>query len=122
MRSRYTAYVLADVPYLIKTTHSTLAAQTLPAEVERFAKGVEWRRLEVIDALAGGPEDAVGQVEFRAWYKSGGQLECIWERSRFEREGGRWRYHSGQHRGQPKIGRNDPCPCGSGAKFKKCCA
>ncbi len=22
---------------------------------------------------------------------------------------------------QPKVGRNDPCPCGSGAKFKKCC-
>jgi preprotein translocase subunit SecA len=20
----------------------------------------------------------------------------------------------------PKIGRNDPCPCGSGQKFKKC--
>ncbi|HTO08832.1 MAG TPA: SEC-C metal-binding domain-containing protein [Myxococcota bacterium] len=23
-------------------------------------------------------------------------------------------------RGEPKIGRNDPCPCGSGKKFKKC--
>ena len=23
-------------------------------------------------------------------------------------------------RGAPKIGRNDPCPCGSGRKFKKC--
>jgi uncharacterized protein YecA (UPF0149 family) len=23
--------------------------------------------------------------------------------------------------GRPKIGRNDPCPCGSGKKFKKCC-
>ena len=22
---------------------------------------------------------------------------------------------------QPKVGRNDPCPCGSGKKFKKCC-
>lgn len=25
------------------------------------------------------------------------------------------------HRGQPPVGRNDPCPCGSGKKFKKCC-
>ena len=24
-------------------------------------------------------------------------------------------------RGSPKVGRNDPCPCGSGKKFKKCC-
>ena len=22
---------------------------------------------------------------------------------------------------EPKVGRNDPCPCGSGKKFKKCC-
>ncbi|ECB2961238.1 hypothetical protein CB410_004724, partial [Salmonella enterica subsp. enterica] len=21
----------------------------------------------------------------------------------------------------PQLGRNDPCPCGSGKKFKKCC-
>jgi uncharacterized protein YecA (UPF0149 family) len=24
-------------------------------------------------------------------------------------------------RAGPKVGRNDPCPCGSGQKFKKCC-
>jgi preprotein translocase subunit SecA len=24
-------------------------------------------------------------------------------------------------RAQPKVGRNDPCPCGSGKKYKKCC-
>lgn len=24
-------------------------------------------------------------------------------------------------RAEPKVGRNDPCPCGSGKKFKKCC-
>ena len=24
-------------------------------------------------------------------------------------------------RGQPRLGRNSPCPCGSGRKFKKCC-
>lgn len=24
-------------------------------------------------------------------------------------------------RAQPKVGRNEPCPCGSGKKYKKCC-
>ena len=24
-------------------------------------------------------------------------------------------------RGSAKVGRNDPCPCGSGKKYKKCC-
>jgi len=26
------------------------------------------------------------------------------------------------YRAPPKVGRNDPCPCGSGRKYKKCCA
>jgi uncharacterized protein YecA (UPF0149 family) len=26
-----------------------------------------------------------------------------------------------RQRTQPKAGRNDPCPCGSGRKYKKCC-
>jgi len=25
------------------------------------------------------------------------------------------------YRGPSKVGRNEPCPCGSGKKFKKCC-
>ena len=25
------------------------------------------------------------------------------------------------HNRVPKVGRNDPCPCGSGKKYKKCC-
>jgi preprotein translocase subunit SecA len=24
-------------------------------------------------------------------------------------------------REEPKVGRNDPCPCGSGKKYKQCC-
>jgi uncharacterized protein len=28
---------------------------------------------------------------------------------------------AGDHPAAPKVGRNDPCPCGSGKKFKKCC-
>ena len=27
----------------------------------------------------------------------------------------------GVRREAPKVGRNDPCPCGSGKKYKKCC-
>ncbi|MDQ5980957.1 MAG: motif domain protein, partial [Verrucomicrobiota bacterium] len=46
----------------------------------------------------------------------------------FGRDEGRWVY-TGQvdepgktvRRETPKVGRNDPCPCGSGKKYKKCC-
>jgi len=39
-------------------------------------------------------------------------------------EGGEWDTPSPPEpirREQPKVGRNDPCPCGSGKKYKKCC-
>lgn len=42
-------------------------------------------------------------------------------------EGDAWNYMNGLEiqtpyvRTEPKIGRNDPCPCGSGKKYKKCC-
>jgi len=32
-----------------------------------------------------------------------------------------WAPEEPYRRDQPKVGRNDPCPCGSGKKFKKCC-
>ena len=35
-------------------------------------------------------------------------------------EGGRDAKVETVHRNAPKVGRNDPCPCGSGKKFKKC--
>jgi preprotein translocase subunit SecA len=42
------------------------------------------------------------------------------------RAGGRRGARGGQPEGEPpaaprKVGRNDPCPCGSGLKYKKCC-
>lgn len=30
-------------------------------------------------------------------------------------------FHGTYMRDMPKVGRNDPCPCGSGRKYKKCC-
>ena len=47
----------------------------------------------------------------------------------FEKENGEWKFLDARgisvgtyRREEPKTGRNDPCPCGSGKKFKKCCA
>jgi uncharacterized protein YecA (UPF0149 family) len=45
----------------------------------------------------------------------------------FEREKGQWRFVTGDEMKNPTVryetpppGRNDPCPCGSGKKYKKC--
>ena len=52
-----------------------------------------WRGLQIIDTVAGGPDDDTGIVEFRATYLvPGGGVGVQQERSRFVREGSRWYY------------------------------
>ena len=59
-----------------------------------------------------------GFVSFVARFREHNKNGAIIERSRFLKENGQWYYIEGT---RPIIGRNDPCPCGSGKKFKKCC-
>ncbi|HSW71157.1 MAG TPA: YchJ family metal-binding protein, partial [Gammaproteobacteria bacterium] len=89
------------------------------------AKQTQWQGLEVLASKAEGDQ---AQVEFKAYYQEQGQKFCLHERSDFRREAGRWYYVDGQifpSQKQPirssKIQRNDPCPCGSQKKYKKCC-
>ncbi|MFN3713548.1 MAG: YchJ family protein [Alcanivoracaceae bacterium] len=114
MRSRYTAYARNRMDYVRATWHPQTCPVDLPADTATC-----WRRLEIVDAGASGDE---GYVHFRAVWQSGDQWGVLEERSRFLRQQGRWLYHSGQV-GQISLtpGRNDPCPCGSGKKVKKCC-
>jgi len=125
MRSRYSAYVVRDVAYLLRTWHPS----TRPLTIEPTTIP-DWHGLHVIHTEKGMETDDEGVVEFEA---SSLSLEKIWrlhEVSRFVKENGRWLYVDGDIKGDlppaersgPKVGRNDPCPCGSGKKFKKCCS
>ena len=135
MRSRYTAYVRVAVPYLLETWHPS----TRPQEIDVDAMP-HWCGLEILGCDQGGEGDAQGWVEFRATALAEGRLLVLRERSRFVRDEGTWRYVDGEFIeeekpavalqptepaktpvGKGKVGRNDPCPCGSGKKFKKCC-
>lgn len=62
-------------------------------------------------------------VEFKATYKDDSNIGVLHETSRFIRDNGVWFYVDGDLHGpqQENVGRNEPCPCGSGRKFKKCC-
>lgn len=82
MRSRYSAFVVGDRDYLLRTW----APGTRPTELE-LEPAAGWHRLEVLEAH-GGLLDATGTVRFRA-HHAGGVLE---ERSRFTRDAGRWAY------------------------------
>ena len=86
MRSRYTAYVVGDVDYLLATWHPS----TRPATLE-LDPGIAWRSLEIVRTERGGPLDREGVVEFAARYRADGRPGALREVSRFVRDG-RWLY------------------------------
>ena len=115
MRSRYSAYARGLVAYLAST-------QRAPMDETGTRAPVKWVGLTVHRAK-GGQGDATGEVEFTARYLAGDRLCSLHETSAFERVAGRWRYTTGEpDHAETKVERNAPCPCGSGRKFKSCCA
>ncbi len=117
MRSRYSAYVIEDSEYLLASWY----ADTRPRALRLDNQGMVWSGLEVLDCQAGQPGDKTGRVAFVARYSRQGVPGVLRENSRFVFEKGRWWYVDGELSIDKKTGRNDPCPCGSGRKFKKCC-
>lgn len=124
MRSRYTAYARGDVAHLARTLAPEHRAGFDIADVNAGMKATQWLGLEILDTQDGGETDSTGIVEFVARFQAQGQSRALHERSRFRRdEKDGWVYIDGETAVQPvkKPGRNDPCPCGSGRKFKQCC-
>ncbi|MFT5430018.1 MAG: SEC-C motif-containing protein, partial [Myxococcota bacterium] len=128
MRSRYSAYARGEVDYVVRTHDPEKRLPALRESVAKWAAGAQFKKLEVLDTEAGGESDQRGIVEFEATFIEEGESRTLRERSSFIRRQGRWFYSKGitpsqqeQVRVGPKTGRNDPCSCGSGKKFKKCC-
>lgn len=128
MRSRYSAYVKVEVDYLFDTTHPDHRQGYDHKGTKVWAENSRWEGLEILDSRAGGEEDRDGDVEFIATYREKGLRKQHHERAHFKKIDDRWYFTDGTAvaqktivRGEPKVGRNDPCPCGSGKKFKKCC-
>lgn len=127
MRSRYSAFVLGRFDH-IERTHAAEASEDFDrAELEQTAREVDWIGLEILSTDGGGEGDDTGAVEFAARYSKDGGEQVHHELSLFRRENGAWKYADGKFNPAPpprrvdKVGRNDPCPCGSGKKYKKCC-
>ncbi|MDQ0828132.1 SEC-C motif-containing protein [Arthrobacter sp. B2I5] len=90
MRSRYSAFVLLDEDYLLRTHHPS----TAPAGLD-LDPAMQWRRLDILATSGGGPFDTAGTVEFKAYYRHGRERGVLHENSRFVREHGRWLYVDG---------------------------
>lgn len=91
MRSRYTAFSVRDAAHLRATWHPS----TRPRDID-LDDDLQWRRLVIVDRVAGGPFDREGVVEFEAFWRQGSARGSLRERSRFSREDGRWFYLDGE--------------------------
>lgn len=124
MRSRYSAYVTGNLDHVERTHAPEIRRDFNRAEAERLAAEVEWLGLDVRKATADGDR---GTVEFAVRFRRQDQELTQYEVAEFRREDGQWLYAGGKTSANPpprrvvKVGRNEPCPCGSGKKFKKCC-
>ena len=122
MRSRYSAYARGTIDYVERTTAPEARADFDRGAAENWAKLSTWLGLRIVSTERGEPDDDKGVVEFVATYETGGERVDHRERSQFRKTAdGQWLYISGAAPELTKVGRNDPCPCGSGKKYKKCC-
>ena len=127
MRSRYAAYALGNLDYIEATCAGPAALAFNRAEADILQLGTEWLGLEIGRTTRGRERDSEGTVSFTARYRQTNGEEALVETSLFRRIGGCWFYYdrvpavAAAGTGSPRAGRNDPCPCGSGRKYKKCC-
>lgn len=127
MRARYSAFAHQRLPFIFETHHPETVAEIDRNETERWAKDSEWTKLEVLETDKGKKKDTEGQVTFKAHYTFKGAEKIHHEIALFKKLDGRWFFYNGMApakvpvRREEKAGRNDPCTCGSGKKFKKCC-
>ena len=125
MRSRYSAYSLANIDYIQSTMRgkASLGFDTMTAKL--WAERVIWIKLRVLSATQLSPTQ--GQVEFIASFVDSKKLSHMHEISEFLFTEGRWFYVDGRkpddsqtEKPQVSISRNTPCPCGSSKKWKNC--
>lgn len=128
MRSRYTAFVVGNLQHLVNTHDPRTRDELDVKETDSWSKQADWKGLNVIEITDGDKNDTEGQVEFIATFSMNGEEQYHHEKADFYKKGGVWFYKDGHVVGvdtfvreEPKVGRNDPCSCGSGKKYKKCC-
>lgn len=131
VRARYSAFALKNYPFLVESVHPDFRGDLTPENLAEGLEDVVWTGLEIgacekdVDL---GKEGLFDTVELKAVCEYKGEERTLEELSLFKWEDGRVYYVDGvpkrpetYHRPEPKVGRNEPCPCGSGKKYKKCC-
>jgi SEC-C motif-containing protein len=128
MRARYSAYTQVEMDFLQASVHPDHRKDEDIEGARDWAEKSTWHGLEILATEGGGPQDQTGTVEFVASYSLDGHDKRYHEVASFSRSEGEWKFTEGRPavqkpvvRSEPKTGRNDPCHCGSGKKYKRCC-
>ncbi|MFY9627630.1 MAG: YchJ family protein [Methylocystis sp.] len=129
MRARYSAFALGKIDFLLDSLAPESRYDFDRKAVAHWSSQSQWQGLDIISAEQGQAGDKQGFVEFVAHFVMDGETRAHRERSlfRFDEADGRWYFVEEANRKPAPIvkgdqpGRNDPCPCGSGKKYKKCC-
>ena len=125
MRARYSAFVTGAIDFIVSSTHSRTRNEIDLDFIRDWSQNSTWRGLEIFETKNVSEDKAF--VSFEAQFTQKGEDHSHREKSLFEREDGEWRFVTGDELKNPTVryetpkpGRNDPCPCGSGKKYKKC--
>jgi SEC-C motif domain protein len=125
MRARYSAFVMGAIDFIVASTHSRTRKEIDLDFVREWSETSTWHGLEILEIKDVNENKAF--VSFEARFTQKGEDQTHREKSLFEREDGQWRFVTGDELKNPTVryetpkpGRNDPCPCGSGKKYKKC--
>lgn len=133
MRARYSAYVAGNIDFIVASTLPASLADSDIDAMRAWAEQSQWEKLEILATRNGSSTDKEGEVEFIAHYRLQDVAHQHHEKSQFVRQDGQWLFKDGAvvasgpaEKRRPavntaKVGRNDPCLCGSGKKAKKCC-
>lgn len=126
LEKRYSAFVSQNVDFILESHHQETKEQVSRKSIEEWSQNSKWHGFKVFDEKVEGDR---AYIDFSVSYEMGAEKVDQREVAEFRNEGGRWYYYDSEFpkpqtlkREGDKTGRNDPCPCGSGKKFKKCCA
>lgn len=125
MRARYSAFVTHAIDFIVDSTHSRTRKEIDLAFIRDWSENSTWRGLQIFETK--NVDENKAFVSFEAQFTQNGTDHSHREKSLFEREDEKWRFVTGDELKNPTVryeerrpGRNDPCPCGSGKKYKKC--
>lgn len=124
LEARYQAFLNGDVDFIVESHHPENRKNLERDALEAWSRESRWEGLS-IEEVEEGKETTF--ITFTVRYGRGAETINHRERAEFRLVEGKWFYFDSEFpkpktikRDTDQVGRNEPCPCGSGKKFKKC--